>query len=87
MFVVISYGDDGEPDVRCIDAGNAEDAAAVAFVENGGLTIHGVYPGYIGHRIDIPDGLEPEESVARYTAMLRATATEIEEQLHEALEG
>lgn len=87
MFVVISYGDDGEPDVRCISAATAEDAAAIAFVENGGLTIHGVYPGYIGYRIDIPDVLAPEASVARYATMLRATATEIEEQLHEALEG
>lgn len=70
-FTVISYGEDGEPDPRSyVNATTPEQAAEFARLENGGLEVHGVYPGAIGFRADLQ---QTEEEPRFY---LRLTGTE-----------
>jgi hypothetical protein len=66
-WVVIFYGDDGEPDVRCVTAGTAGQAVAKAWKEfldpddadeeeediDPFEMLHGVYPGFIDERVEL----------------------------------
>lgn len=79
-YTVICYGSDGEPDIRCFETDTPEEAAALAFIENGCLDLHGVYPGAVGVRIDLNFVNTPpmDEVAMKHLQRLQGLATDLE---------
>lgn len=63
-FVVIGYGEDGEPDPRVVRGRTVADALNAYRQEAPNIDVHGVYPGFMGFNalLEQPEGAEGEES-------------------------